>query len=115
MSLNFKQKVHIERQKNRDNFLAYENGQLKFELKLSNKIQLFNNTFYSFQKGSDDDSVKEVNENQDDDDDDEDERWEKEQIRKGVQISQVGKHLIYMNPKLILSKLITIPFLYHIN
>ena len=26
MSLNFKEKVHIERQKNRDNFLAYENG-----------------------------------------------------------------------------------------
>ena len=46
--------------------------------------------------GSDDDSVKEMNENEDDDDDDdEEERWEKEQIRKGVQISQVGKHLIY--------------------
>jgi hypothetical protein len=26
MSLNFKEKVHIERQTNRDNFLAYENG-----------------------------------------------------------------------------------------
>lgn len=26
ISLNYKQKVHIERQKNRDNFLAYENG-----------------------------------------------------------------------------------------
>ena len=32
--------------------------------------------------------------NDDYEDEDEEERWEKEQIRKGVQISQVGKHLI---------------------
>jgi hypothetical protein len=51
-----------------------------------------------FLKGSDEeDKSEDLNEptNGDDyEDDDEEDRWEKEQIRKGVQITQVGKHLI---------------------
>ena len=30
---------------------------------------------------------------EEEEDENEEDRWEKEQIRKGVQISQVGKHL----------------------
>ena len=52
-------------------------------------------------KGSDEeDKSEDLNEstNGDDyEDDDEEDRWEKEQIRKGVQITQVGKHLIITN------------------
>ena len=46
-------------------------------------------------KGSDEEDKSDEPSNEDDnEDDDEEDRWEKEQIRKGVQITQVGKHLI---------------------
>lgn len=65
MSLNFKNKIYMERQMQRDNFLAYENG-----------------------SDNDDESNKE---DQDEEEEDEEERWEKEQILKGVQISQKAR------------------------
>ena len=69
------------------------------------KIKLIN---FEYKKknisiGSDNESLKndygekDDDDNDDDDDDDEEERWEKEQIRKGVQLFQVGKHHIKRN------------------
>ena len=54
----------------------------------------------SISKGSDNESLKNdygEKDDDDDDDDDEEEIWEKEQIRKGVQLFQVGKHPIKKN------------------
>lgn len=46
---------------------------------------LARSNFLAFEQGSDDENKSDFSE-------DELERWEKEQIKKGVQISQVGKH-----------------------
>ena len=47
--------------------------------------QMTRDNFLAYEQGSDDDVKSDFSE-------DELERWEKEQIKKGVQISQVGKH-----------------------
>lgn len=62
--MNYREKAYQERQLTRNNFLAYE-------------------------QGSDEDkgSIE-------DEEEDEEDRWEKEQIKKGVLISQVGKKLL---------------------
>lgn len=75
VSLNYKVKAGNERQRDRDAFLAYENGSDEEAPIEDNNIKY---------RGAGGDSMSEEDEN-------EEERWEKEQIRKGVQISQVGK------------------------
>ena len=63
------------------------------------ETSIFNTFLFDFvnTKGSDNENKSDEMSDQndfDDDDEDEEDRWEKEQIRKGVQITQVGKHLI---------------------
>ncbi len=65
-SFDILEKSNKEKQQTRDNFLAYEQGS---------------------------DSEEEKREDKRDDDDDEEDEWEKEQIRKGVGLTQVGNSI----------------------
>jgi hypothetical protein len=76
VSLNYKAQATNQRQRDRDAFLAYEHGS---DEETENRVEDKNIKY----RGTD--SMSE------EDDENEEERWEKEQIRKGVQISQVGK------------------------
>ena len=86
--MNYIETERNELRTNRENFLAYEHGEEYVDSYKSKK--------YS-KPGDSDNSDEEVSPRdqsppaKDDDDDSEEDRWEKEQIRKGVLISQVGK------------------------
>jgi GC-rich sequence DNA-binding factor len=73
LNMNYKENIHRERQKTRDEFLAYEEG-----------------------SDADDDDVKKqvVTEGRRQDSEEEDD-WEKEQINRGVLLLQVGINIFY--------------------
>ena len=83
VSMNFRERMRQDRQETRNNFLTYEQGSDEEDDGERNQRNGDNNN------------------EDDDEDEDEEDRWEKEQIMKGVQISQVGKrasrHLCWLS------------------